>query len=141
VLPDRRALFNLPLPLPSARCRPLPSLRPERPHRHREDCPRGLRMPATLGSENDGRTKLVAIWVTKSLARLGILKRRFTISGSAPVTRLTSTTSHPRCELVMPPTTFRRAGGNDDGWLAQKLGAHHLPCPDSTDGNYDHLCL
>jgi hypothetical protein len=99
-------------------------------------------MPATLGSENDHRTKPVAIWVTKSLARLGILKRRFTVSvkpGSAPVTRLTTTTSHPHCELAMPPTTFCRAGGNDDGWLAQKLGAHHLPCPDSMDGNYDHL--
>jgi hypothetical protein len=46
-------------------------------------------MPATLGSENDHRTKLVAIWVAKSLARLGILERRFTISvepGPAPVT-------------------------------------------------------
>src|SRR5271154_3224963 len=98
-------------------------------------------MLATLGSENDHRTKFVAIWVARSLARLGILKRRVTISGPAPVKRLTTTTSHPRCELAMPPTTFRRAGGSGDGWLAQKLGAHHLPCPDSMDGNYDHLCL
>jgi hypothetical protein len=46
-------------------------------------------MLATLGSKNDRRTELVAIRVAKSLARLGILERRFTISvepGPAPVT-------------------------------------------------------
>jgi hypothetical protein len=51
VLSDSRTIFGLPLPLSSSLRRPLPSLRPKGPFRHREDRPRRLRMLKTLRKE------------------------------------------------------------------------------------------